>query len=58
MFSSNLVLSIRCFQCSSDEDKSKDNCGAYEKFDSNKNTEVDCTGEDAVTPGNYLKNVI
>lgn len=47
----NLVQSIRCFQCSSDEDKSKDNCGAYEKFDTNKNTEVDCAGEDAVTPG-------
>ncbi|KAK4336733.1 hypothetical protein RND71_043634 [Anisodus tanguticus] len=44
-------LSIRCFQCSSDEDKAKDNCGSYERFDTNKNTEVDCTGEDAVTPG-------
>lgn len=42
---------IRCFQCSSDEDKSKDNCGAYDHFDTQKNTAVECMGEDAVTPG-------
>lgn len=47
------VLCIRCYQCSSDEDKSKDGCGAYEAFDTAKNSPVDCMGEDAVTPGTF-----
>jgi hypothetical protein len=45
-------LSIKCYQCSSDEDaKGEDNCGAYEYFDQNKNIAVDCMGEEAITPG-------
>lgn len=45
--------SIRCYQCSSDEDKTTDGCGAYEPFDTNKNSPVDCMAEDAVTPGTF-----
>lgn len=45
--------SIRCYQCSSEEDKSVDGCGAYEAFDTTKNSPVDCMAEDAVTPGTF-----
>lgn len=45
-------MSIKCYQCSSDEDpKGEDNCGAYEHFDQNKNIAVECMGEEALTPG-------
>jgi len=47
------VLSIRCYQCSSDEDKTSDTCGAYKPFDTNINSPVDCMAEDAVTPGTF-----
>jgi hypothetical protein len=47
------VLSIRCYQCSSDEDKTSDSCGAYDPFDATKNSPVDCMAEDAVTPGTF-----
>lgn len=51
--------SIRCYQCSSDEDKSKDHCGAYERFDTLRNTQVDCASAEADVPGkascNHLK---
>ena len=53
-----VASAIRCYQCSSDEDKgtgSSDSCGAYDKFDANspKNQLVDCMGEDAVAPGTF-----
>lgn len=48
-----IVLSIRCYQCSSDENKLNDTCGAYEAFDTTKNSPVDCMAEDAVTPGTF-----
>uniref|UniRef100_A0A2L2Y6X9 Uncharacterized protein n=1 Tax=Parasteatoda tepidariorum TaxID=114398 RepID=A0A2L2Y6X9_PARTP len=45
---------IRCYQCSSDQEgKGEDNCGAYENFDADRNTLVDCLGEEAVTPGTF-----
>lgn len=47
------AFAIRCYQCSSDEDKSTDSCGAYEAFDTNKNSPADCMAEDAVTPGTF-----
>lgn len=49
----NSASAIRCYQCSSDEDKQNDSCGAYEAFDTNKNSPVDCLAEDAVTPGTF-----
>ena len=42
---------IRCYQCSSDENKTIDDCGAYANFDSEKVHLVDCMSEDAVSPG-------
>lgn len=45
---------IRCYQCSSDQEaKSDDNCGAYESFDTERNSQIDCLGEEAVTPGTF-----
>ncbi|XP_055931567.1 uncharacterized protein LOC129961946 [Argiope bruennichi] len=45
---------IRCYQCSSDQEaKEDDNCGAYNSFDTAKNTPVECLGEEAVTPGTF-----
>ena len=53
------VSSIKCYQCSSDEDgKGVDNCGAYQYFDTNKNIAVDCMGEEAVTPGMIIQLII
>ena len=51
--SSNLLTgkAIKCYQCSSDEDKTKDNCGAYEAFDTMSNTKVDCASAEADIPG-------
>lgn len=47
------MSSTRCYQCSSDEDKTTDNCGAYEPFDLAKHSPVECMAEDAVTPGTF-----
>ncbi|XP_074599122.1 uncharacterized protein LOC141853622 isoform X2 [Brevipalpus obovatus] len=44
---------IRCYQCSSDENKTLDDCGAYAGFDSEKVQLVDCMSEDAVSPGTF-----
>ncbi|RWS07936.1 hypothetical protein B4U79_03730 [Dinothrombium tinctorium] len=53
LFHISKVHAIKCYQCSSDEDKKNDNCGAYESFDTTKNTAVECMGEEAVTPGTF-----
>ena len=44
---------IKCYQCSSDEDKKNDYCGAYESFDTLKNTQVDCLSNEADVPGTF-----
>lgn len=46
-----LGYAIRCYQCSSDEDKSKDTCGSYEHFDTLRNPQVDCASAEADVPG-------
>lgn len=48
-----LAFSTRCYQCSSDEDKKNDTCGAYLPFDVNKHSPVECMAEDAVSPGTF-----
>jgi len=49
-----VVLSIKCFQCSTSEDpKGRDLCGAYDYYDASKNTPVDCLGEQAVALGTF-----
>ncbi|XP_021951392.1 uncharacterized protein LOC110848473 [Folsomia candida] len=49
------TVSIRCYQCSSDEDKSKgeDHCGVYSKFDKDYHVPVDCQGDESYTPGTF-----
>ncbi|XP_043275425.1 protein quiver [Venturia canescens] len=45
---------IRCYQCGSDQDpKGKDLCGAYKKYDTDKNSPVECSSLDSVTPGTF-----
>ncbi|RWS28610.1 uncharacterized protein B4U80_05373 [Leptotrombidium deliense] len=53
LFGTQKAEAIKCYQCSSDEDKTNDNCGAYDAFDISKNTAIDCLGEEAVTPGTF-----
>lgn len=45
---------IRCYECSSDTDpKGEDFCGAYKKFDKERNIAVDCNSEESKTPGTF-----
>ena len=49
---------IRCYQCSSDTDpKGADLCGAYEKFDKEKNIPIECNNEDSHMPGTFCVKV-
>lgn len=52
-------MSIKCYQCSSDEDpEGKDLCGAFASFDETKHTPIDCLQDQANTPGIFcLKEV-
>jgi hypothetical protein len=49
--------SIRCYQCSSANDKVNDNCGVYAGFDRDRNIPVDCQGDEAVTPGTFCVKI-
>jgi len=51
----NTAESIRCYQCSSDDDKGKgvDYCGVYSKFDKDYHIPVDCQGDESFTPGTF-----
>ncbi|GFY43517.1 uncharacterized protein TNIN_106541 [Trichonephila inaurata madagascariensis] len=40
-------------ECSDQEAKEDDNCGAYDSFNTQKNTLIECLGEEAVTPGTF-----
>lgn len=49
---------IRCYQCSSAEDrKGEDNCGAYKKFDKTSNIAIDCNSEESHMPGSFCMKV-
>ncbi|XP_076232499.1 UPAR/Ly6 domain-containing protein crok [Calliopsis andreniformis] len=49
---------IRCYQCSSDTDpKGEDLCGAYEKFDKEKNIAIECNSEESHMPGTFCVKV-
>ncbi|XP_076259943.1 UPAR/Ly6 domain-containing protein crok [Rhynchophorus ferrugineus] len=50
--------SIRCYQCSSAEDrKGEDNCGSYKKFDKTSNIAIDCNSEESHMPGSFCMKV-
>ena len=45
---------IKCYQCSSDTDPNgEDNCGAYEKFDKERNIPVECNSDESKMPGTF-----
>ncbi|XP_076160273.1 UPAR/Ly6 domain-containing protein crok [Ptiloglossa arizonensis] len=49
---------IRCYQCSSDTDpKGEDLCGAYQKFDKEKNIAIECSSEESHMPGTFCVKV-
>ncbi|XP_006615562.1 uncharacterized protein LOC122716386 isoform X1 [Apis laboriosa] len=49
---------IRCYQCSSDTDpKGEDLCGAYTKFDKEKNIAVECNSEESNMPGTFCVKI-
>ena len=50
---------IRCYQCSSDTDpKNQDLCGAYNKFDTQKNIPIECGDMDSTSPGTFCLKVV
>ncbi|XP_012269954.2 uncharacterized protein LOC105694143 [Athalia rosae] len=45
---------VRCYQCSSDQDnKGEDLCGAYKKFDKERNIAIECNSEESHMPGSF-----
>ncbi|XP_078044832.1 UPAR/Ly6 domain-containing protein crok [Augochlora pura] len=49
---------IRCYQCSSDTDaKGDDLCGAYKKFDKDKNIAIECNSEESHMPGTFCVKI-
>ncbi|KYM80334.1 hypothetical protein ALC53_09428 [Atta colombica] len=45
---------IRCYQCSSDTDPDKEDlCGAYTKFDKERNVPIECNSEESHMPGTF-----
>ncbi|XP_060523084.1 uncharacterized protein LOC132700029 [Cylas formicarius] len=49
---------VRCYQCSSAEDKKgEDNCGAYRKFDKWSHIAVECNSEESHMPGSFCMKV-
>uniref|UniRef100_T1IWU1 Uncharacterized protein n=1 Tax=Strigamia maritima TaxID=126957 RepID=T1IWU1_STRMM len=49
---------IRCYQCSSDQDKKNDLCGAYKPFNKSRHVSVDCQSDEAVTPGIFCVKIV
>lgn len=49
---------IRCYQCSSDTDpKGEDLCGAYNKFDKEKNIPIECNSDESAMPGTFCVKI-
>ncbi|CAD1478402.1 unnamed protein product, partial [Heterotrigona itama] len=52
------IQAIRCYQCSSDTDpKGEDLCGAYGKFDKEKNIAIECNSEESHMPGTFCVKI-
>ncbi|KAL7300885.1 hypothetical protein TKK_0006438 [Trichogramma kaykai] len=48
------VDAIKCYQCSSDTDPDGDDvCGAYTKFDKERNIAVECNSDESKMPGTF-----
>ncbi|XP_011706244.1 PREDICTED: uncharacterized protein LOC105461444 [Wasmannia auropunctata] len=57
LFATTGTKGIRCYQCSSDTDPSDpykdDLCGAYTKFDKERNVPIECNSEESHMPGTF-----
>ncbi|XP_048510709.1 uncharacterized protein LOC125500761 isoform X2 [Athalia rosae] len=53
-----MSTAIHCYQCSSSQDpKGQDNCGAYETFDTERNSPVECSSGESHMPGSFCVKV-
>ncbi|XP_011863385.1 PREDICTED: uncharacterized protein LOC105559587 [Vollenhovia emeryi] len=60
-FATTGTKAIRCYQCSSDTDPVKEDtestkedlCGAYTKFDKERNVPIECNSEESHMPGTF-----
>lgn len=54
-----LVLSIRCYQCSSQQDrKGHDSCGAYKRFNKTQHIAIECNSDESHMPGSFCMKVV
>ncbi|XP_061388230.1 uncharacterized protein LOC133323306 [Musca vetustissima] len=53
------TLAIRCYQCSSDQDrKGFDSCGAYKPFNRTEHIPIECNSEESHMPGSFCMKVV
>lgn len=53
------VLSIRCYQCSTQTDvKGADSCGAYKRFNSSEHIAIECNSDESHMPGSFCMKVV
>ncbi|XP_031627244.1 uncharacterized protein LOC116343363 [Contarinia nasturtii] len=53
------VLSIRCYQCSTQTDvKGVDSCGAYKKFNASEHIAIECNSDESHMPGSFCMKVV
>lgn len=54
-----VALSIRCYQCSSQQDlKGHDSCGAYKKFNKTQHIAIECNSDESHMPGSFCMKVV
>ncbi|CAD6998752.1 uncharacterized protein LOC101456440 [Ceratitis capitata] len=52
-------LGIRCYQCSSDQDrKGYDSCGAYKPFNRTEHIPIECNTDESHMPGSFCMKVV
>ncbi|XP_017065511.1 uncharacterized protein LOC108104121 [Drosophila eugracilis] len=52
-------LAIRCYQCSSDQDrKGHDSCGAYKRFNRTEHISIECNSDESHMPGSFCIKVV
>ncbi|XP_054742632.1 uncharacterized protein LOC129247504 [Anastrepha obliqua] len=53
------LLAIRCYQCSSDQDrKGFDSCGAYKPFNRTEHIPIECNTDESHMPGSFCMKVV
>uniref|UniRef100_A0A0A1WWD6 Probable alpha-galactosidase B n=1 Tax=Zeugodacus cucurbitae TaxID=28588 RepID=A0A0A1WWD6_ZEUCU len=53
------TLAIRCYQCSSDQDrKGYDSCGAYKPFNRTEHIPIECNSDESHMPGSFCMKVV